>query len=315
MSSKGKTQNATKSTPMDHKETEHSTTELNALMVSVDLLDPDPNNPRTMEFSEEDQPTLEELAESIKSVGIISPLTITKVGERYKVLAGHRRTLAAKMAGLKEVPAVIHKEETPERSLVIQLVENIQRQNLPLKDLYVAVSKLKHEHGWNATRIAKELGRSRSWSTFILSVAEGQGLAKKAVEEGLISDMKRAYEFNTLPEKTQSAIYESAKKSGETIKQSAIEIAKNPPAIQPVDHEPVVDRQPTQKMISLPAEAFNDDLSDEDRPQSPNVIVSRESDNLSVSAPLDNFVRFLKSLGRPVDTDEQITKGIVEILS
>ena len=306
---------SSKNTPQTATDTAH----LNAQLIPIDLLDPDPKNPRTIELTEEEEPGLEDLAASIRSVGLITPISVVQQGSRYRILAGHRRTQAAKMAGLTKIPAVIHKEETQEKSLVIQIVENVQRQKLSLKDLCEAVLDLKVTHKMSPGEIAKELGRSKSWVSFLLSVAESQGLAKKAVEEGMINDMTWAYQFNTLPKETQEHIYTEAKAEGTGIKRSTIEAAKYPPP--PVyTPEPVVHKNPTAQVLDLPSEAFmgasaveNDLL---DMPAEASISVDRDAGSLwVVRAPVDNFVRLLQSLGRPVDTSEDIVKGLKDILA
>jgi len=72
---------------------------------------------------------LEGLAESIKNVGIIEPIILRKVGDKYQIIAGERRFRAAKIAGLKKVPAII-KDTTPNSAMEMALIENIQREDL-----------------------------------------------------------------------------------------------------------------------------------------------------------------------------------------
>src|ERR1700694_1878947 len=91
------------------------------LWLDIDLLDPSPYQPRTR-FAES---ALEELAQSIRSSGIIQPLVVRKIGARYQLIAGERRWRAAQRSQLQRVPVVI-REVGDEQALELTLVENIQ---------------------------------------------------------------------------------------------------------------------------------------------------------------------------------------------
>src|SRR5215475_10383749 len=91
----------------------------------IHLIDPNPLQPRHV-FEQE---KLHELAESIRSNGIIQPLVVRKAGERYQLVAGERRWRAAKLAGLERVPVVV-REIAEDRLLEVTLIENIQREDL-----------------------------------------------------------------------------------------------------------------------------------------------------------------------------------------
>ena len=94
--------------------------------IALDLIDPSPVQPR----SSMDSTALQELAESIRSHGILQPVLLKPIGERYQLLAGHRRTEAAKIATLKTVPALVRTDSTDESQVEWALIENIQRQDL-----------------------------------------------------------------------------------------------------------------------------------------------------------------------------------------
>jgi ParB family chromosome partitioning protein len=95
------------------------------LLLDIDLLDPSPYQPRTR-FAES---ALEELAQSIRSSGIIQPLVVRRIGARYQLIAGERRWRAAQRAQLLRVPVVV-REVGDEQALELTLVENIQREDL-----------------------------------------------------------------------------------------------------------------------------------------------------------------------------------------
>jgi len=93
-----------------------------SLTVSADAIDPNPLQPRRVFEAER----LAELAQSIRVNGIIQPLVVRKIGDRYQLVAGERRWRAAKLAGIDQVPVVL-REIPDDRLLEITLIENIQR--------------------------------------------------------------------------------------------------------------------------------------------------------------------------------------------
>jgi ParB family chromosome partitioning protein len=125
--------------------------------VPVDAIDANPLQPRRIFQSER----LAELAQSIRSNGIIQPLVVRKSGDRYQLVAGERRWRAAKLAGLESVPVVI--QEIPDdRLLEITLIENIQREDLNPIETAAAFSRMMTELGLNNEQIARRTGKDRT---------------------------------------------------------------------------------------------------------------------------------------------------------
>lgn len=126
--------------------------------VSVDLILPNVYQPRK-HFDEE---SLEELAQSINTYGIIQPLSIRKLGEdRYELVAGERRLRAAKKAGLTEVPAIIV-DITDRESAAIALLENLQRENLSFLEEAEAYYNLIRDHSYTQEKLAELIGKKQS---------------------------------------------------------------------------------------------------------------------------------------------------------
>jgi ParB family chromosome partitioning protein len=125
--------------------------------VDIDLIAPNPQQPRTV-FEPE---ALSELAESIREHGIIQPLVVSRNGGSYQLIAGERRLLAARQAGLKRVPVVV-KEASPQALLELALVENLQRQDLGPLEEAAAFRRLTDEYGLTQEAVATRVGRSRS---------------------------------------------------------------------------------------------------------------------------------------------------------
>ena len=128
--------------------------------LSVDLIKPNPNQPRR-EFREQQ---LQELAASIRSDGIIQPLVVRLIGEDYELIAGERRLRAAILAGLERVPVVVQNIAN-ERLLEVALIENIQREDLNPIELATAFERMSSELGLNHEEIGARTGKDRATIT------------------------------------------------------------------------------------------------------------------------------------------------------
>ena len=129
--------------------------------IDIDLIDPNSFQPRT-NFNEE---KLEELAQSIKTNGVIQPLLVRRINnDRYQLVAGERRWRAAQRAGLLKVPCVI-KEIPEDKMLELALVENIQRQELNAIEEAQAYKRLIETLGFTQEMVAQRVGRDRTFIT------------------------------------------------------------------------------------------------------------------------------------------------------
>ncbi|WP_294639519.1 ParB/RepB/Spo0J family partition protein [uncultured Aquabacterium sp.] len=133
-------------------------------VLKLALLQPGKYQPRTRM----DEGSLYELAESIKSQGIMQPILVRPVGEgRYEIIAGERRSRAAKLAGLDEVPVLV-KPVPDEAAAAMALIENIQREDLnPLEEAQ-GLQRLTAEFGLTHEQAAQAVGRSRSAASNLL---------------------------------------------------------------------------------------------------------------------------------------------------
>ena len=124
--------------------------------IEIGLIDNNPGQPRK-QFNEE---KLNELAESIREHGIVQPLIVKKNGERYTIIAGERRFRAARIAELKEVPAIVRDMDGRE-VMEVALIENIQREDLNPIEEAAAIRFLMKEHDLTQDEVAKRLSKSR----------------------------------------------------------------------------------------------------------------------------------------------------------
>lgn len=132
-------------------------TEKTELLLKISQVEPNRNQPR----KKFDEDALLELAESIKTYGILQPLLVQKRDNYYEIIAGERRWRAAKMAGVKEVPVII-KNLTDQQIMEISLIENIQREDLnPIEEAH-AYKQLLTEFHMKQDEIADRVSKSRS---------------------------------------------------------------------------------------------------------------------------------------------------------
>ena len=153
--------------------------------IEISQISPNPEQPRTT-FSEE---ALEELASSIRELGIIQPLTLRNVGDNaYQIISGERRYRAAKMAGLHTVPAYIRTANDSELT-EMALIENIQREDLNAIEIALTFKKLIEQYHLTQERLSERIGKKRATIANFLRLirlpAEVQlGLRDKIVDMG-----------------------------------------------------------------------------------------------------------------------------------
>ena len=158
-------------------------------LIHISEIEPNKEQPR-QKFDED---ALHELADSIKQFGIIQPLILQKRDKYYEIIAGERRWRAARIAGLKEVPAII-KDYTPQEIMEIALIENIQREDLNPIEEAIAFQKLIKEFNLKQDEVAERVSKSRA------AVTNSMRLLKlgERVQQMLIEDMISSGHARTL---------------------------------------------------------------------------------------------------------------------
>mgnify|MGYP000702412779 CR=1 FL=1 len=151
--------------------------------VPIGSIQANPNQPRR-EF---DPAALEELAESIRQIGIIQPITLRKMDDGfYQIIAGERRWRASQLAGLDTIPAYIRTADD-ENMMQMALVENIQREDLNAIEEAQGVSRLMNECALTQEAVAERLGRSRSAIANLLRLLNLPARIQSAVIDGTLS--------------------------------------------------------------------------------------------------------------------------------
>jgi len=150
--------------------------------VDILLVDNDEAQPRKRFDSQK----LEELAQSIRTHGIMQPVLVCEKNDRYTIVAGERRFRAAKLAGLATIPVIV-KEFTKREILELSLIENIQREDLNPMEQAAALERLVSEYSLKQEEVAERVGKSRSAIANLMRLLALPEKVKRMVEEETIS--------------------------------------------------------------------------------------------------------------------------------
>lgn len=134
-----------------------------------------------------DQEALEELAQSIQEYGLIQPIVVTQKDGYYSIIAGERRWRASKLAGLKEIPAII-REDNEKINSEISLIENMQREDLNPVEKAMGIKTLIDTYGMSQEEVAKKLGKGRSTVANWIRVLNLEPRVLEMAKEGKISE-------------------------------------------------------------------------------------------------------------------------------
>lgn len=221
--------------------------------ISLSKIQPNPDQPRSM-FEEE---ALEELATSIRSLGVIQPITLKEIGpDRYMIISGERRYRASLKAGLEEIPAYI-KTAADEHVVEMALIENIQREDLNAIEIALAYQKLIDNYELTQEKLSERVGKKRTTIANYLRLlklpAEIQvGLKDKKIDMG----HARALISVQDPE-IQLALYEQILQDGLSVRQVE-ELVRN--AAEAAVPE-AKDEQPKKKLLPEEYNLLKDHLS------------------------------------------------------
>ena len=150
--------------------------------IDIQLLDTDQNQPR----KNFDPEKLEELAQSIRTHGVMQPLLVSQNGGRYTIIAGERRYRASRLAGLATLPVIV-KELSDKDILEISLIENIQREDLNAIEQAEALKTLMENYSLTQDEIAKRVGKSRSAIANLTRLISLPAEIKQFVQKGVLS--------------------------------------------------------------------------------------------------------------------------------
>ncbi len=190
--------------------------------IDLTKIEANPFQPRT-NFDEE---TLKELAESIKEIGLIQPITLRKISDdKYQIIAGERRFRAAQIAGLESIPAYIRKAKD-EGMLEMALVENIQREDLDAIEIAVSYQRLLEELEFTQEELSTRVGKKRSTIANYLRLLKLPAVIQKGLIDKLISMGHARAIINIEDSEIQTMIYSQIVKMGLSVRRVE-EIVRN----------------------------------------------------------------------------------------
>lgn len=251
--------------------------------VNIDYIIPNRFQPR-LTF---DEKSLNELASSIKEHGIIQPLVLRRLGDKYEIIAGERRYKAAQLAGLTEVPAIISNIDD-NKSAEIALVENVQRRNLNSLEEAKSYKKILDKEGLTQDELAKKIGVSQSTIANKLRLLNLTSEAQDALMNDKISERHaRSLLSVTDPEK-QKALLNKVISERLTVRQLDDEIKKesNPANESALNHVPSYDElgdvgtpveespvtNESENIFNSSNNRFNFEPAKEDKPETLNLM-------------------------------------------
>ena len=220
--------------------------------IALTMISPNPNQPRT-DF---DEAALQELAASIREIGLVTPITLRQMGENeYQIIAGERRWRAATLAGLTAIPAYIRTAED-EKVMEMALVENIQREDLNPIEIALAYQHLSETTGMTQERISSRVGKSRTSITNYMRLLKLPAQIQIALKNKEI-DMGHARALLAIDSpSTQLKLFKEVQRNGYSVRkvEEMVQKLKNGESIQTV--------KKSDSQLSLEYSILRDRLSD-----------------------------------------------------
>ena len=199
----------------------------NVVELDINSIEVNPFQPRS-NFNDE---TLEELASSIRELGIIQPITVRKLDfNKFQLVSGERRFRASKLVGLETIPAYIRIANDQE-SLEMALVENIQRQDLDPIEIALSYQRLIDEIEITQEKLSDRVGKKRSTITNYLRLLKLDPIIQTGMRDGFISMGHGRALINIDKKKEQIAIYEKVVSDGLSVRatEQLVKALKEPP--------------------------------------------------------------------------------------
>ena len=251
--------------------------------VNIDYIIPNRFQPR-LTF---DEKSLNELASSIKEHGIIQPLVLRRLGDKYEIIAGESRYKAAQLAGLTEVPAIISNIDD-NKSAEIALVENVQRRNLNSLEEAKSYKKILDKEGLTQDELAKKIGVSQSTIANKLRLLNLTSEAQDALMNDKISERHARSLLSVSDPEKQKALLNKVISERLTVRQLDDEIKKesNPASESALNHVPSYDElgdvgtpveespvtNESENIFNSSNNRFNFEPAKEDKPETLNLM-------------------------------------------
>jgi len=315
---------------------ENAVTPLERKVVYLKLEDILPNRfqPR-IKFDEQ---ALNELSQSIKEHGVLSPITVRPLGNKYEIIAGERRFKASTLAGLTEIPALVVTIDDKE-SAEVALIENVQRKDLTPIEEAISYKKIFDMNiGISQDSLAKKLGKSQSAIANKLRLLNLSDEVQEALLENKISERHARSLLKIKDTKIQNQLLEKIINERLTVRKTDEEIINmlnNNKDIEILDFE--LENEPLKKeyinnplnrfegLYNLPKSEIIEDKEDEFIPNIPDVLVGVKQNNEqqtqkindslegTISIPLDEFNKIQMENKKDAQTENNVNPGFLDI--
>ena len=197
--------------------------------IRIESIEVNPNQPRT-KFDEE---ALKELAESIKTYGLIQPITVRPISNgKYQLISGERRLRACKLAGLQEIPTYVRTVDDMQ-SIQMALVENIQREDLNALEIALSYQRLMDELGFTQDEVSEKVGKNRSTITNYMRLLKLSLPAQIAVRDNVISMGHARALVAVEDEKLQEKLLKQVIDGGLSVRQTETLVKKHTSEFKP----------------------------------------------------------------------------------
>lgn len=227
------------------------------LRIPVDLIEPNPYQPR-MSF---DQEALEELADSIRTLGLIQPITVRRIsGSRYQIISGERRFRACRLAGLDMIPAYI-RDTNDQGMLEMAIVENIQREDLDPIEVAMSYQRLIEECSLTQEQMAIRVGKKRASVTNYLRLLKLPAKIQHDLKVGLLSVGHAKVLLGIEDLKVQEYLCDLVIKDGLSVRQLEEKIAKLAEPKKKAEHEAQDLPEEYFKVLELVGRYFENNIS------------------------------------------------------
>lgn len=227
------------------------------LRIPVGMIEPNPFQPR-MNFDEE---ALEELAESIRNLGLIQPITVRKVeGDKYQIISGERRFRASKLAGMDMIPAYI-RDTNEQGMLEMAIVENIQRENLDPIEVAMSYQRLIDECNLTQEQMAQRVGKKRTSVTNYLRLLNLPAKVQHDLKVGLISVGHAKVILGIDNEAIQEQLCDLVIKNDLSVRQTEEKVHKIQKAVEPEPEDEDDLPEEYYKVLEHLGKVFGDNIS------------------------------------------------------
>jgi ParB family chromosome partitioning protein len=248
--------------------------------IDIQKITVNPSQPRTY-FG---QDTLAELADSIKQLGIIQPITVREVeGEKYQIISGERRYRASLLAGLTEIPAYVRKANDNDM-LEMALVENIQREDLDAIEIAISYQRLMDEFALTQENISERVGKKRATVTNYLRLLKLPDEIQAAIRERKLSMGHARALVNIEESDRQLQLLHNIVDNGLSVRQVEA-IVRQDTHPEPEEPENKPEEEPEDKSENKPEEPYPEVYVD----PKPLAVIPEDDNTSSLKAQLSNY--------------------------